>query len=122
MGLKDLFNNDYETSEANPALELQTHYYRNRSEEVIRVVKEMIASEGGQIKAEIPQFQEIFYETSGYSCTVIIVGVRPTETAVDFKITTYKLIANGRGKKIIKDLYQYLDNNLSFKGLGLYNK
>lgn len=122
MGLKDLFNNDYETSELAPSVELQTHYYRNRSDEVINVVKEMIKRENGTIKAEIPQFQEIFYETSGYSCTVVIVGVRPTETAVDFKITTYKLIANGRGKKIIKDLYQFLDSKLSFKGLGLYNK
>lgn len=122
MGIRDLFNNNYETGENTKEALLQTHYYRNRSNEVIDVIKEMIKEEKGEIKAEIPNFLEIYYETVGYSATVTIVGVRPTETAVDFKVTTYKLIAAGKGKKIITKLYEYLDKRLSFKGLSLYNK
>ena len=122
MGVKDLFNNNYETSENNQDVLLQTHYYRNRGDDVIEVVKEMIKDEGGEIKAEIPNFLEIYYENVNYSATVTIVSVRPTETAVDFKVTTYKLIPAGKGKKIIARLYEYLDKKLGFKGLSLYNK
>lgn len=122
MGFKDIFNNNYETTEDALTDELKTRYYRNRYEEVVDVVKEMIKEEGGTIKAEIKEYQEIYFETVDYSCTVTIVGVRPSETAVDFKITTYKVFANGKGKKIIISLYKYLDSKLSFKGLSLYNK
>ncbi len=122
MGFKDLFNNNYETEENSAVLELQTHYYRNRLDDVIDVCKAMIKEQKGEIKAEIPNFLEIYYETVNYSATITIVGVRPTETAVDFKITTYKLIPNGKGKKVIIELYKYLDSKLSFKGLSLYNK
>lgn len=120
MGLKDLFNNNYETSEDNVLEELKTRYYRNRYEDVIDVIRRMIKDEKGIIKAEIENFLEIYFETVDYSCTATIVGVRPSETAVDFKITTYKVLPNGKGKKIITRLYKYLDNNLTFKGVSLY--
>ncbi len=122
MGVKDLFNNNYETGENIKEVELQTHYYRNRIDEVIRVCKEMIKSEGGELKAEDQTYQELYFETVKYSAVIILVAVRPTETAVDFKITTYKLIPNGKGKKVIIELYKYLDSKLSFKGLSLFNK
>lgn len=120
MGFKDLFNNDYETSEDNAIASLKTRYYRNKYSEVVEVVHDMIKAERGEIKAEIDTYLEIYFETIDYSCTVTIVGVRPSETAVDFKITTHKLLPNGKGKKIIEKLYNYLDNNLSFKGVSLF--
>lgn len=120
MGFKDLFNNDYETSENNVVETLRTRYYRNKYDDVIDVIRNMIKEEKGEIKAEIENYLEIYFETIDYSCTATIVGVRPTETAVDFKVTTYKLLPNGKGKKIIEKLYKYLDNNLSFKGVSLF--
>lgn len=120
MGFKDLFNNNYETSEDNVIESLRTRYYRNKYEDVMEVVRNMVKVEKGEIKAEIENYREIYFEAMDYSCTATIVDVRPTETAVDFKVTTFKLIPNGKGKKIIEKLYKYLDSNLSFKGVSLY--
>lgn len=120
MGFKDLFNNNYETSEMSSIEVLKTRYYRNRYEDVIDVIRRMVKEEKGTIKAEIENFLEIFFETVDYTCTATIVGVRPSETAVDFKVTTYKVLPNGKGKKIIERLYKYLDKNLTFKGVSLY--
>lgn len=120
MGIKDLFNNNYESSEDNSIASLKTRYYRNRYNEVMDVIYELVKSEKGEIKAENENFLEIYFETMDYSCTATIVGVRPTETAVDFKVTTYKLIPNGKGKKIIEKLYKFLDSRLSFKGVSLF--
>lgn len=120
MGIRDLFNNNYESSEDNSVKELKTRYYRNKYSEVIEVIHDLIKAEKGEIKAENENFLEIYFETIDYSCTATIVGIRPTETAVDFKVTTYKLIPNGKGKKIIERLYKYLDSKLSFKGVSLF--
>ncbi len=120
MGFKDLFNNDYETSDNSPIEELRTRYYRNRYEESVEAVKKMIESEKGTIKAENETYMEIYFETVNYTCTATVIGIRPMETAIDLKVTTYKLIPNGKGKKIIQRLYKYLDGELSFKGVSLY--
>ncbi len=120
MGFKDLFNNDYETSDNNRIESLKTRYYQNRYEEVLEVIKKMVEDEQGITKTLNEKYQELFFETSSYSCTVTLYSVRPSETAVDFKITTYKLIPNGKGKKIIERLYNYLDKRLYFKGVSLF--
>ena len=61
MGFKDLFNNNYETSEMSSIEVLKTRYYRNRYEDVIDVIRRMVKEEKGTIKAEIENFLEIFF-------------------------------------------------------------
>ena len=51
-------------------------------------------------------YQEIYFDTSGYSCICKVTVTSPVETAVDFKVTTYNLFGFGKGKKVIEELYK----------------
>lgn len=120
MGLRDLFKKDFETFDNSSYDTLRTHYYRNRLDEVKKCIYEMIKSEKGNLQDENDVYQEILFETSGYSCIVKITSTTPIEHAIDFKINTYNLLGLGKGKKVIERLYSYLDNNLQFKGIALF--
>ena len=120
MGLRDLFKKDFETFDNSSYDTLRTHYYRNRLDEVKKCIYEMIKLEKGNLQDENDVYQEILFETSGYSCIVKITSTTPIEHAIDFKVNTYNLLGLGKGKKVIERLYSYLDNNLQFKGIALF--
>lgn len=120
MKFRDYFSNNFETGENHYLDNLRTRYYRARNEEVEKVIEEMIISEKGVLKAKNENFREIYYECPDYSCTVVVIGPRPTETAVDLNVTTYKILPLGKATKIIDRIYKYLDNKLPFKGVSLY--
>ena len=120
MGLKDFFKKDFETSDNSSYDTLRTHYYRNRLDEVKEALYELIKDEKGNLQDENDNYQEILFETSGYSCIIKITSITPVEHAIDFKVNTYNLLGFGKGKKIIERLYSYLDKKLSFKGIALY--
>lgn len=120
MRFRDYFTKDFETHDENFYDTLRTHYYRGRIDEVFSAIKEIVNSEKGSIIDENETYQEILFETSGYSCIVKITSTTPVEHAIDFKVITYNLIGFGKGKKVIENLYRLLDQKLQFKGIGLF--
>ncbi|MCK9470945.1 MAG: hypothetical protein WC006_02795 [Bacilli bacterium] len=120
MKIKDYFNNDFETLEDHYIPELRTRYYRCSNDTAKKAVMELIESENAKVKDIIDQYNEIFFQAPNYTCTITVISPRIAETAIDIKITTYKIIAAGAGKKIIERMYKYLDSKLPFKGVSLY--
>lgn len=120
MKIKDYFNNDFETTEDHYLPELRTRYYRCSNETAKSVVMDLIDFEKGKVKDIIEQYNEIFFQGGNYTCIITVISPRISETAIDIKITTYKLIPWGAGKKIIERMYKYFDSKLSFKGVSLY--
>ena len=120
MGIRDFFKKDFETSDNSIYQTLKTHYYRNRYDEVKEVIFELIKEEKGNLQDENDQYQEILFETSGYSCIIKITSTTPIEHAIDFKVNTYNLLGFGKGKKVIERLYSILDSHLQFKGIALF--
>ncbi len=120
MAFRDFFKKDFETSDNSSYNTLKTHYYRNRYEEVKEALYELIKEEKGNLQDENDQYQEVLFETSGYSCIIKITSTTPIEHAIDFKVNTYNLFGFGKGKKVIERLYALLDNKLQFKGIALF--
>ncbi|MGD9886500.1 MAG: hypothetical protein AB7T03_00890 [Bacilli bacterium] len=120
MKIRDYFSNDFETGEEHYLPTLKTHYYRSRMEDVKNAILRFVEEEKGVVKAIIDEHHEIFFVTPTYSSTIIFVNTRIGETAIDIKITTYKLIPWLAGKKIIEKMYKYFDSHLPFKGISLY--
>ncbi len=120
MKIRDYFSNDFETGEEHYLPSLKTRYYRCRLEDAKNTILRLIESEKGVVKAMIDEHHEIFYVTPNYSATITYINTRIGETAIDIKITTYKLIPWLAGKKAIEKMYRYFDANLPFKGVSLY--
>lgn len=120
MRFKDYFVKDFETNDDHFYPELRTHYYRCKGDDAIDAVHHLINDEKGKIIDENEMYQEIYFETSGYSCICKVTVTSPVETAVDFKVTTYNIFGFGKGKKVIEELYKKLDKKLTFKGVGLF--
>ena len=122
MKFRDYFTNDFETGENHYLPSLRTRYYRCRNDEAKEAVMRVIKEEKGQVKAVLDEHHEIFFHAPQYTSTFTVISPRMSETAIDIKITTYKLIPRGLGKKIIERLYKNLDSKLTFKGVSLYKE
>ncbi|MDD3382152.1 MAG: hypothetical protein PHT83_01430 [Bacilli bacterium] len=121
MKILDYFSNDFETTEDHYIPSLKTRYYRARNEEAYEKIKQVIALEKGRIKSESANYHEIFFETPKYSAVIIYISPRINETAIDIKVTTFRMFGlMGPGKKIIEKIYQELDKVLPYKGTSLY--
>ena len=122
MRFRDYFTNNFETGENHYIPSLRTRYYRCRNEDAKDAVKQVIKEEKGKIKAILDEHHEIFFHAPQYTSTITVISPRISETAVDIKITTYKLLPRGLGKKIIERIYKKIDSKLPFKGVGLYKE
>lgn len=120
MRIRDFFSSDFETNESHYIQALRSRYYRCRNNDAMEAVKKLAKEEGGEIKFVDDVHHEVNYETSKYNITATVVSTSYTETAIDFKITTYAIIPCGKGAKIIEKLYARLDKMLPFKGVSLY--
>jgi hypothetical protein len=120
MGFKEFFSNNFETKENHHIQSLRTRYYRNRLDDVRKVVYNLIEEEGGKLISDNKKFNEILFETSKYSLIVILVETKINEVAIDLAITTKFIFPRGRGQKIIERLYQTFDKKLNYKGVSLY--
>lgn len=120
MKFRDFFSNDFETGENHYIPSLRTRYYRCRNEDAKKAVLNMIDVEKGKVKAIVEQHNEIFFQCPAYTSTITVISPRIGETAIDIKVTTYRMIPRGYGKQIIERLYKHLDANLPFKGVSLY--
>lgn len=120
MRFKDYFSNDFETTEDSHIKELRSRYYRASNETVKKAVFKFIEEEKAEIIDVQEQYNEIFFRGKNYTCIITVISPRISETAIDIKITTYKLLPFGLGKKLIERMYKYFDSVLSFKGVSLY--
>ena len=120
MKFSDYFKKNFETSDNTSYSELETRYYRNKLEDALLALKEMIAEVGAIIVDENDIYQEILFETSGYSCTAKITVTTPVEIGIDFNIVTYNFLGMGKGLKYIASFYEILNKKLSLKGTCLY--
>ena len=120
MRFKDYFSNDFETTDDHYIQELKTRYYRSDNTKAKEAVMDLIEHEKGKVKDIIDQYNEVFFQGPNYTCIITVITTRVAETAIDIKITTYKMIPRGYGKKVIERMYKYLDSKLPFKGVSLY--
>lgn len=122
MKFKDYFNNDFETLEDHYLPGLRTRYYRCQLDAAKEIVMQLIESENGKILDVNEHYNEYFFRTTNYTCTITVLSTRISETAIDIKITTYKTFPRGAGVKIIERMYKYFDSKLQFKGVSLYKE
>lgn len=120
MRFKDYFTNEFETDENHYIPELRTRYYRCSVEVAKNALMELIKEEDATLKDVVSQYNEYFIQGSNYTCIITLTTPRISEVAIDIKITTYKLIPSGLGKKIIERMYKFFDSKLPFKGVSLY--
>ena len=94
MKFSDYFKKNFETSDNATCSELESRYYRNRLEDCMKALKEMIAEVGAIIVDENELYQEILFETSQYSATAKITVVTPVEIGIDFNIIKSSIKSN----------------------------
>lgn len=120
MKFSDYFRKNFETSDNTTYPELETRYYRNKLDDGLTALKEMIAEVGAVIIDENADYLEILFETSNYSCTAKITVTTAVEIGIDFNIITYNFLGMGKGLKYISSFYEILNKKLSLKGTCLY--
>jgi hypothetical protein len=120
MKYRDYFSNDFETAENHYLPSLRTRYYRCHNEQAMAAVKKLSQEFKAVLKNVDNERHEIIFENSRVAVTATITSPTYSETAVDFKVTTYSLLPRGKGKKYIEDLYTRLDKLIPFKDVALY--
>lgn len=120
MGLKDYISNNAETKELHSNQDLRSRYYKANYKKVKAEVEEYSKNKNIEVKHVDDVHGEIFLQTNSYHMIVSIVQVTPLESAVDMKVQTYKLAGMNVPKKLIIEMYAYLDTKLTFKGTSLH--
>ncbi|VXB90495.1 conserved hypothetical protein [Bacillus sp. 349Y] len=121
-GIKTLlkrFQSECETSDKQEEEVLQTHYYKSMQSGTFNAVLELFSSSQYDILSESKDRGEITIRKNGTPQLFIVatvIGVRPLETAVDFKLSTDKGKILGTYsvlKAQIKNYYDVLDGKLT---------
>ena len=120
MGLFSFINNTAETKELHADVDLRSRYYKTNYQKVKAVVLEYAKDINVDVRNIDDAHREIFLQGSRYHIIVSMVQVTPIETSVDFKVEQYGLMGFGRPKKRILEFYAYLNQSLTFKGVGLH--
>lgn len=120
MKFKDYLTNDFETSDNHYIESLRTRYYRARYDEAKNAILMLAKQFNANVKSVDDNFKEISLESVKFNAIVSIVNVKMTECAIDFKVNTYAIVGLGKGKKIIEEMYQFLDKTLQLKGVSLF--
>lgn len=120
MGLKSFLTNNSETRELHSDTELRSRYYK-ASFKKVRACIEEYCDEKGIVVVNVDEVHgEMFLQTTKHHMIVSIIQLTPLETAVDLKVQTYQLIGRNVPKTKILKMYNYLNENLTFKGVGLH--
>ncbi len=122
MKFRDYFANEFETSENHYIPTLRSHYYSVRNEQAMEALKSLAKKRNAIIKYVDNERHEMIFEASNYAVTATFTSISYTVTAVDFLVVTEAIFPFGKGKKIIEQLYEELNQILPFKGLSLYSK
>ena len=120
MGFFSFIGNTAETSELHSDVELRSRYYKTNYQKTKAVVIEYAEKNKITVRHIDDQHREVFLQGDRFHIIVSMVQVNPIETSVDFKVEQYSLLGLNRPKKRILTFYQYLDQSLPFKGVGLH--
>lgn len=120
MSLGTYLGNVAETQELHQVIGLRSRYYKTNYQKAKAVVLEYAAEMKAEIKNIDDEHKELLLQSSRFHIIVTFVQVTPIETSIDFKVEMYGLIGMHRPRKMIIKFYDYLNNNLSFKGVGLH--
>ena len=88
----------------------------------MEALKSLAKKRNAIIKYVDNERHEMIFEASNYAVTATFTSISYTVTAVDFLVVTEAIFPFGKGKKIIEQLYEELNQILPFKGLSLYSK
>lgn len=120
MGVTSFFKTIAESKELHSDVQLRSRYYKTNYQKAKAVLLEYAKQESIDVRNVDDEHRELFFQGSRFHIIVSLVQVNPIETSVDFKVEYYGLLGMNRPKNTILKLYQYLDQNLSFKGVGLH--
>lgn len=120
MSYKTFTTTIAETSDRHSILELRTRYYKTNYQKAKAVFLDYIKAMNAVVKEDDVNHKELLVQSNKYHIIVTFTQITPVETAVDFKVELYALVGLNRPKNKITKIYQYLDNNLPFKGVGLH--
>lgn len=109
-----------ETKELHSDGQLRSRYYKTNYAKAKAVIVEHTTQLNAQVKNVDDVHREIFIQGNRYHIIAFLVQVTPYETSVDFKVEHYGFIGMNRPKKKIIEFYEYLNHNLTFKGVGLH--
>ncbi|WP_335872690.1 cytosolic protein [Bacillus sp. 2205SS5-2] len=110
------FSQECETSDSNLDKELRTKYYKSSFDKAFAAVEELFAAKEYTIQSISKDHGEILVGKKGKLFIVAtVLTVRPFETAVDFKVTSEKMILTGAYPKLKSEvlaLYNGLNQKL----------
>jgi len=110
---------DVETSDLNREKELRTHYYKAEYRKAKEVVIQYLKQNNLKVTNINDNYGEIFVEASKYHMIISIRSSRVLQVSIDIKVSYYSLIGAYKPHKLIKKVYQNLDKQLPFVGVGL---
>ncbi|QMS85549.1 hypothetical protein [Candidatus Xianfuyuplasma coldseepsis] len=109
-----------ESKELHSEVGLRSHYYKTNYQKAKAVIMEYAQKNKIEVRHIDDEHKELFLQASKYHIIVSFVQVTPYETSVDFKVEMYTMLGFNRPKKKIMALYEYLDKQLPYKGVGLH--
>lgn len=120
MSLGSWLGTTAETKELHSVVSLRSRYYKTNYKKAKAVVIEYANQLKANIKHIDDEHRELLLQSDRFHIIVSFVQVTPIETSIDFKVEMYGLIGMHRPRRKIVAFYEYLDNNLPFKGVGLH--
>lgn len=120
MSIRTYFATVAETKELHSFGGLRSRYYKTSYQKAKAVIMEYVNQTKATVKNDDVSHREMLIQSNRYHIIVTFVQISPIETSIDFKVEMYGLLGLHRPRKMILNLYKYLDANLSFKGVGLH--
>jgi hypothetical protein len=120
VSIGSFFSTSCETREMHSDPQLRTRYYRNKFEKCVEALEQYAAKEHLRMEAVDKVHGEIFMVGLDYECIVTISQINPIESGIDLKVNKNGSVGWGKPKKMVLDLYRFLDSQLNFKGVSLH--
>ena len=120
MGLLDFTKTLSETKELHVDKDLRTRYYKSSYTKVKEQIIKFCEQNGFPVENVNDDHGEIFVQTSKLHAIISVIQITPLETAVDIKVQTYGVFGMNVPRKTILQIYEYLNNTLTFKGVSLH--
>lgn len=120
MSVKSYFGTVAETQELHSVVGLRSRYYKTSYKIAKAAVLEYVDQIKAIVKHDDEVHKEMLIQSNRYHIIVTFVQVTPIETSIDFKVEIYGLFGFHRPRNMILKFYNYLNNKLTFKGVGLH--
>jgi|SRR5690554_4052887 len=118
MGFFDFFIRDIETSDLHSNPRLRTHYYKCDYRQTKEAVLSFLKINKYKVANINDKYGEIFVQADKFHMIISIRKANILNSSVDIKINVYNLLGAYRPHKLISKIYEYLDKELLFVGVG----